>query len=139
VEYSRERVENLLRRGLWFVHFPDANGREDEGSDEAGTVESGGSDSDWESWISGKWSKAASVMRRQAGKSWPLDPGIPFTFATAGRFPATTVRTPLTHTAYNERFSLLTHCDDLCIPTDFDCIIGKWYAKYCSMESMRVA
>jgi len=65
VEYSRERVENLPRRGLRLVAFTNVDGSEDEEEgDEAGTVESGGSDSDWESWISGQWPKAASEMRQ---------------------------------------------------------------------------
>jgi len=69
VGYSRERVEKLPRRGLRLAHPPGADDSEDEEEgDEAGTVKSDGSGSEWESWISGQWPKAASEMRRKAGK-----------------------------------------------------------------------
>ena len=64
VEYFRDRVEELPRRGLPFVRFTNPPESEDEGGGgEADAVESGDYDSEWESWNSGKWPKAASEMR----------------------------------------------------------------------------
>ena len=61
VEYFRDRVEVLPRRGLPLVQF--TNRPESEDEEEVGEVESGDRDLEWESWDSGEWPKAASEVR----------------------------------------------------------------------------
>jgi hypothetical protein len=56
VEYLREKVAKFPRRGRRLVYF---NGEVDGDEDDA-VVSGGGSDLDWESWISGRWPRAAS-------------------------------------------------------------------------------
>ena len=59
VEYSRDKVEKLPRRGLHLVTSTNIDGDGEEGeeeeSDEAGAVGPGKSDSDWDSWVSEQW------------------------------------------------------------------------------------
>ena len=60
VEYFRDEVEEL--------HLCDSYMSEDEEEDdEAGSAESDSCDTDWESWVSGRWLKAASETRGPTG------------------------------------------------------------------------
>ena len=60
VEYFRDKV----KRWDWqLIYHPEP----DNGGDEAGSAESGSCDSDWESWILGKWPKATSEMTGLTG------------------------------------------------------------------------
>ena len=67
VEYSRDTVQKLPRRGKRICYFNSEDESEDEEAGEAAeTAETDGeSDVEWESWISGEWPKAVSEMREQ--------------------------------------------------------------------------
>ena len=68
VEYFKDRVEKLPRRGLPFVRFVDPGADEDEKEgDEARAIESGRSEADWEGWILGKWPKAVNKVKGPIG------------------------------------------------------------------------
>ena len=68
-EYSRDKVEKLPRRGQRLVSLLGDGDEEERSEDEeewkADIVEAGGEgDLEWESWISGRWPKAVSEVRK---------------------------------------------------------------------------
>ena len=69
MEYSRDKVKKLQRRGVRIFYFSrDGENEIEEYGDEVGAVGSGGgSDSDWQSWNSGHWPKSASDVKASAG------------------------------------------------------------------------
>ena len=74
VEYLRNKAENLAGREVRIcclgldIEKDEEDVEDKEEEEEAGVAESGGSDPDWESWISGQWPRAASDMKGPTGR-----------------------------------------------------------------------